>query len=279
MPDEIQPIGASSPAEKPAEEKKAAPATASTSPAAELPGTPTEAKPANPEAPSSQRWKSPWLPAEKPAVAAPAAPSRRLLPAAPKPAAAAPAGVAKPAAAAGAAAKPPAAPPRPPAPKPDPWESPLIEKLRKAYGSGLREASTYMKQNYMVVDKSIASDVLRDLRDQEQFDYCVDVTAVHYPKRDEQFDVVWILYSFARNERIRVKTQIKEGEPAPSAVPLWPTANWLEREVFDMFGIHFTGHPDLRRILMPDDWKGHPVAQGLRPHAAGSGVGQDQPWH
>ena len=148
----------------------------------------------------------------------------------------------------------------------------MVEKLRKAYGSGLREASTYMKQNYMVVDKSIASDVLRDLRDQEQFDYCVDVTAVHYPKRDEQFDIVWILYSFPRNERIRVKTQIKEGEPAPSAVPLWPTANWLEREVFDMFGIHFTGHPDLRRILMPDDWKGHPLRKdyGLTQ--------QDQQW-
>jgi NADH-quinone oxidoreductase subunit C len=255
MPDETQPIGASSPAEKPAEEKKAAPATASTSPAAELPGAPAEPKPANPEVPKPA--------VEKPAVAAPAAkpdaPAVAPAAGAAKPAAAAPAGAAKPAAAAGAAAKPPAAPPKPPAPKPDPWESPLIEKLRAAYGSGLREASTYMKQNYMVVDKSIASDVLRDLRDQEQFDYCVDVTAVHYPKRDEQFEVVWILYSFARNERIRVKTQIKESEPAPSAVSLWPTANWLEREVFDMFGIHFTGHPDLRRILMPDEWKGHPL--------------------
>jgi NADH-quinone oxidoreductase subunit C len=255
MPDETQPIGASSPAEKPAEEKKAAPATASTSPAAELPGAPAEPKPANPEVPKPA--------VEKPAVAAPAAkpdaPAVAPAAGAAKPAAAAPAGAAKPAVAAGAAAKPPAAPPKPPAPKPDPWESPLIEKLREAYGSGLREASTYMKQNYMVVDKSIASDVLRDLRDQEQFDYCVDVTAVHYPKRDEQFEVVWILYSFARNERIRVKTQIKESEPAPSAVSLWPTANWLEREVFDMFGIHFTGHPDLRRILMPDEWKGHPL--------------------
>jgi NADH-quinone oxidoreductase subunit C len=122
-----------------------------------------------------------------------------------------------------------------------------------------------MKQNYMVVDKSIVSDVLRDLRDQEQFDYCVDVTAVHYPKRDEPFEVIWILYSFARNERIRVKTQIKEDEPVPSAVALWPT-------VFDMFGIHFTGHPDLRRILMPDDWKGHPLRKdyGL--------MQQDQEW-
>ena len=157
-------------------------------------------------------------------------------------------------------------------PKPDPWESPLIEKLRKSYGSGLREASTYMKQNYMVVDKSVAAEVLSILRDQEQFDYLVDVTAVHYPKREEQFDIVWILYSFARNQRIRVKTTVKEGEAVPSAVPLWPTANCLEREVFDMFGIHFTGHPDLRRILMPEDWKGHPLRKdyGLTQ--------QDQQW-
>ncbi len=257
MPDEMQPIGASSPAEKPAEEKKAIPPTAATSPATELPGTPTEAKLATPEAAKQPAVEKPVTPAAKPAVAVPTAKAGAPAAAkpvppvagAPKPATAAPSG----------AAKPPAAPPRPPAPKPDPWESPLVEKLRKAYGSGVREASTYMKQNYLVVDKSIASDVLRDLRDQEKFDYCVDVTAVHYPKRDEQFDVVWILYSFARNQRIRVKTQIKEGEPAPSAVPLWPTANWLEREVFDMFGIHFTGHPDLRRILMPDEWKGHPL--------------------
>jgi NADH-quinone oxidoreductase subunit C len=263
MPDEIQPIGASSPAEKPAEENKAVPSTASTSPAAELPATPAEAKPPNPEAPKQPTADKPVAAAENPAAAA-----KLKAPAAAQPAVA---GAAKPAAT-GAAAKPPAAPPKPPAPKTDPWESPLIEKLRQAYGSGLREASTYMRQNYMVVDKSIASDVLRHLRDQEQFDYCVDVTAVHYPKRDEQFEVIWILYSFARNQRIRVKTQIKEGEPVPSAVPLWPTANWLEREVFDMFGIHFTGHPDLRRILMPDGWKGHPLRKdyGL--------MQQDQEW-
>jgi NADH-quinone oxidoreductase subunit C len=256
MPDEIQPIGASSPAEKPAEENKAAPSTASTSPAAELPAAPAEAKPANPEAPKQPTADKPVTAVEKPAAAVPVA--KPNAPAAAQPGSAV-AGAAKPAVAAGAAAKPPAAPPKPPAPKTDPWESPLIEKLRQAYGSGLQEASTYMQQNYMVVDKSIAIDVLRDLRDQEQFDYCVDVTAVHYPKRDEQFEVIWILYSFARNQRIRVKTQIKEDEPVPSAVSLWPTANWLEREVFDMFGIHFTGHPDLRRILMPDGWKGHPL--------------------
>ena len=101
--------------------------------------------------------------------------------------------------------------------------------------------------------------ILRQLRDDEQFDYCVDITAVHYPKREKSFDVVWILYAFAHNERIRVKTQIADGESIESAVPLWASANWLEREVFDMFGIQFEEHPDMKRILLPEGWKGHPL--------------------
>ena len=89
------------------------------------------------------------------------------------------------------------------------------------------------------------------------------------PKREKQFDVLWVLYSYARNERIRVKSLIADGESLPSSVPIWTTANWLEREVFDMFGIKFDGHPDMKRILLPDGWKGHPVAQRLRDPAAG----------
>jgi NADH-quinone oxidoreductase subunit C len=111
----------------------------------------------------------------------------------------------------------------------------------------------------MVVDRSLIPNLLRLLRDHEGFDYCVDLTAVHYPSRQSQFDVIWILYSFARNERIRVKTMIAENESLPSSVEIWPTTNWLEREVFDMFGIKFDGHPDLKRILLPDGWKGHPL--------------------
>jgi NADH-quinone oxidoreductase subunit C len=112
----------------------------------------------------------------------------------------------------------------------------------------------------MVVDPSIAYDVLQILRDNDGYDYCVDVTAVHYPKREKlEFDLIWILYSYPQNERIRVKTQIADGAAVKSVVGLWPTANWLEREVFDMFGIRFEGHPDLRRILLPDEWQGHPL--------------------
>jgi NADH-quinone oxidoreductase subunit C len=159
--------------------------------------------------------------------------------------------------AAPAAAKP-APPPKAAVPVPTPWDSPMIAKLKGEYGSGI-EPLTYLGQNYMVVDRSLIPEILQILRNEEGFDYCVDITAVHYPKREKQFDVLWVLYSFARNERIRVKTQIADGETIASSVSIWATANWLEREVFDMFGIKFDGHPDMKRILLPDGWKGHPL--------------------
>jgi len=181
----------------------------------------------------------------KPAPDKPASPGPTL----PQPAAAAPS--------APAAAKP-AAPPKPAAPVPIPWDSPMIAKLKGTYGSGI-EPLTYLGQNYMVVNSSLIPKLLQVLHNEEQFDYCVDITAVHYPKREKQFDVIWVLYSFPRNERIRVKTLIADGESIASVVSIWATANWLEREVFDMFGIKFDGHPDMKRILLPDGWKGHPL--------------------
>jgi NADH-quinone oxidoreductase subunit C len=152
----------------------------------------------------------------------------------------------------------PAPPAKPAGPVPLPWNSPMVSKFKGQYGSGI-EPLTYLGQNYMLVDRSLIPEILQVLRDEEQFDYCVDITAVHYPKREKQFDVVWILYSFPRNERIRVKTMIADGDSIPSVTSLWATANWLEREAFDMFGIKFDGHPDLKRILLPDGWKGYPL--------------------
>jgi len=165
----------------------------------------------------------------------------------------------------------PSAPAKPAGPVPVPWTSPLVEKYRSQYGSGL-DAQTYLGQNYLTVDRSLIPDILRLLRDEEQFDYCVDITAVHYPTREKQFDVIWNLYSFARNQRVRVKTQIADGASIPSSVSIWPTANWLEREVYDMFGIQFDGHPDLKRILLPDGWKGHPLRKDYGI------LQQDQEW-
>jgi NADH-quinone oxidoreductase subunit C len=166
----------------------------------------------------------------------------------------------------------PAAPAKPAGPVPIPWESPLVTRFKAQYGSGIREANTYLGQNYLVLEPSITNEVLQILRDEEQFDYCVDLTAVHYPKREKQFDLVWILYSFARNQRLRVKTIVADGESFPSSVSIWPTTNWLEREVFDMFGIKFDGHPDLKRILLPDGWKGFPLRKDYGI------IQQDQEW-
>jgi NADH-quinone oxidoreductase subunit C len=167
----------------------------------------------------------------------------------------------------------PAVPPKPAGPTPVPWESELTAQLKKVYGSGIKEASTYLGQNYIVVDRDIVFEILQLMRDDEGFDYCVDITAVHYPKREKaEFDIVYVLYSFAKNTRVRVKTQIADGESVSSSVPIWPTANWLEREVFDMFGIRFEGHPDLKRILLPDGWKGHPLRKDYDI------LKQDQEW-
>ena len=228
------------------------------------PEAPAAAKPAEvPKAPASAVAEKPAAsPATgdkpTPAVAQPAPPTApTTVQAAAKPAAPA-------------AAKP--APAKPEGPKPEPWDSELSARLRRQYGTGIKEASTYLGQKYLVVDKSIVYEVLLRMRDDELFDYCVDITAVHYPKREEQFDIVYVLYSFHHNERVRVKTQIKDGERLRTVVDIWETANWLEREVYDMFGISFDGHPDLKRILLPDGWKGYPLRKDYPI------LQQDQEW-
>ena len=235
---------------------------------------PSSVNPAPAEAAESVTAKAantgpaPAVPAAKPAEQ-PKAEATAAAPA--KPAAAAP--VEKPAAAAKPAtpaAKP--APPKPEGPKPEPWDSELVRSLKSQYGSGIKEASTYLGQNYVVVDSSIIYEILVRMRDDELFDYCVDITAVNYPKREAQFDIVYVLYSFHHNQRIRVKTHIREGEKLRSVFAIWPTADWLEREVFDMFGVEFTGHPDLKRILMPDGWKGYPLRKDYPI------LQQDQEW-
>lgn len=166
-----------------------------------------------------------------------------------------------------------AAPAKPAGPTPVPWESELIDSLRHRFGTGISEASTYLGQNYLVVEPAAIQHVLQFLRDEAHFDYCVDLTAVHYPERQgQEFEMVYVLYSFPKNERVRVKLPVAEGQSVPSVVSLWETANWLERECFDMFGIRFDGHPNLKRILLPDEWKGYPLRKDY------SIIKQDNEW-
>jgi NADH-quinone oxidoreductase subunit C len=166
-----------------------------------------------------------------------------------------------------AAATPPAAPPKhaakpaAPAPPPPPpaWEGELPNILKDEFGELVSEFIAYQGQPSFLAAAEVAHDVLESLRDFHEFDYLVDITAVHWPKREAAFDIIYVLYSFSRNQRIRMKIRVKDGERPRSSEDLYPTANWLEREVFDMFGLEFDGHPDLRRILLPDEWTGYPL--------------------
>jgi NADH-quinone oxidoreductase subunit C len=187
-------------------------------------------------------------------------------PAAPAAKAAA-AGAAKPPAAAAkpAAAHPPvAAPPSGPTDPPPPAgvEPPaFVASLQAAIPGSVSQISYFVGDWTLIVPVAQIAAVTRYLRDAPDaaFDFCSDVTASDWPPRKEaRFDVVYCLYSTRLRHRIRVKVRVAENQPIPSATAVWPAANWLEREVWDLFGVNFTGHPDRRRILMPEDWQGFP---------------------
>jgi NADH-quinone oxidoreductase subunit C len=169
---------------------------------------------------------------------------------------------AKPADAATPAAPPKAAapaPPKPPVSLQTPLNNEFVSRFRAKFGAGLLDAIEDRKQAILVVDRERLAEIALHLRDEEKFEMLTDLTAVDWPKREKRFDVVLNLYSFAKNERLRLKVHAADGGKVPSVVGVWPTANWLEREVFDMFGIVFSGHPDLKRILLPDEWQGYPL--------------------
>jgi NADH-quinone oxidoreductase subunit C len=145
--------------------------------------------------------------------------------------------------------------------------SQLIQRLRDRFGGAVVETHEHCGDATVVVERGTALDALRFCRDEPAlgFDVLMDLTAadyLKYPGRQDgpRFEVVYHLYSIRHNHRLRVKTRVDEDDAqAPTAVDLWPIANWFEREVWDMFGIRFTGHPDLRRLLMYEEFVGHPL--------------------
>ena len=191
---------------------------------------------------------------------APAQPSAAPKPAPPKPA---PTPAAKPAAAPGEAHAPKAAPPTgPPDPPPPADKTPpgFIQSLQLGVPGSVAQISYWVGDWTIVVPLARLADTAQHLRDAPDalFDFCSDVTASDWPPRAERFDVIYCLYSTVHRHRIRMKARVSELQPVPSMAGVWPAANWLEREVYDMFGVNFTGHPDRRRILMPEDWQGFP---------------------
>ena len=158
-------------------------------------------------------------------------------------------------------------------PPPPPPPHPIVGRLREQFGEEAIRDREINGQLIVSVDRERLLEVCAFLRDDPalRFDHLADVTGVDYltynpeggplgEPRPMRFDVVYHLYSIQKNHRLRLKVLLAEDDArVPSLVPLWPSANWGERETFDMYGIVFEGHPNLTRILTPDDWQGHPL--------------------
>jgi NADH-quinone oxidoreductase subunit C len=147
-------------------------------------------------------------------------------------------------------------------PKPiDASSHPLVKKLQARFEAGVIDASEFLGQLSIHIDRARILEVCDALKRDEDtpFDYLSDLTCVHYPDHtDAPFEVVYNLYSIPKNERVRLKVAAN-GDGVDSVTSVWPSADWLEREVYDLFGVVFRNHPDLRRILLPPDWEGHPL--------------------
>lgn len=214
---------------------------------------PSEKQPPESGGPPSEK------PAEKPAAPAAGAPAASPKPA--PPSGEKPVAPSKPATPGAPAAAKPAAPPpkKEEPPKPTPLDNELVQRAKAKFGAAVLEAWVDRKQNIIVVERTQIEPIALYFRDDEKFNMLADLTAVDFPSREKRFEVVLNLYSFPKNERLRLKVQAADGEPVPSVTSVWSTADWMEREAFDMFGIRFDGHPNLKRILLPDEWQGYPL--------------------
>jgi len=202
----------------------------------------------------------------------PPPPAGDTTPPAEKPAAEA----AKPTAPAPAPAKPaaPAAPPKPKGPTAnDASSDPVVQRLAAALPGAVLAAKELVGQVTVEAPPEKVPEVLRYLKDVEAFTYLVDLTAVDWKARAPRFDVVYWLHSFAKGEtRIRVRAGVADGAACPSVAGVFLTANWMEREVWDLFGIPFSGHPDLRRILTWDGFAGHPLRKDFPVEGVDTGA-------
>jgi NADH-quinone oxidoreductase subunit C len=134
----------------------------------------------------------------------------------------------------------------------------VIAAIRPALGAALIEAVERVYEVTFTVERAAIVDVLRTLRDDFDYQQLMEIAGVDYPARPERFEVVYHLLSLTKNHRIRVKVSTDEETPVQSVTGLWPVAGWLEREVYDMYGVLFDGNPDLRRILTDYGFRGYP---------------------
>jgi NADH-quinone oxidoreductase subunit C len=167
----------------------------------------------------------------------------------------------------------PAAPaaPKPPA-GPKVWEptgevaeNATTKAMKAKFGDAVRGVKSSCGEATLLVEKAGLIDALTFLRDDGAcaMDYLSDMTAAHYPNNPKKFEVVYHTYSLQKKVSLRVKVQLGDGEACPTATGVWPGADWMEREAHDMFGVVFEGHPNLKVILLPDGFEGHPLRKEL----------------
>src|SRR6185369_6556577 len=145
-------------------------------------------------------------------------------------------------------------------PKPtDAADHPLVKKLKAQFGDAVGDAVEFIGQLSVNVDAARIVEICAFLKSDPDtsFNYLSDLTCVPWPRTPAPFEMVYNLFSIDTNERVRLKARSKES--VDSVTGVWPSANWLEREVFDLFGVRFNNHPDLRRLLLPPDWEGYPL--------------------
>ena len=136
----------------------------------------------------------------------------------------------------------------------------VVEKLRGWNAKAVAEVIEFHGETTVVVPRELLRETAEYCRSQLDFDYLSDATSVDRFPAEPRFEVSYHLVSIHKRLKIRLRTRLSGAEPTvDSMVPVWPGAGWLEREIFDLMGIRFNGHPDLRRILLPADWEGHPL--------------------
>ncbi|MBZ2184911.1 MAG: NADH-quinone oxidoreductase subunit C [Bryobacter sp.] len=143
----------------------------------------------------------------------------------------------------------------------------LVAALVERFGEAILSGTIQNGQTILYVGASSIVAVCLALRDDFGFNRISSVTALDWYPREPRFEVVYLLHALAKAERLRLKVQVGGDDPVVATVTgVWPGANWYEREVFDLFGIRFDGHPDPRRIMMPEGWEGHPLRKDFPVH-------------
>ncbi len=149
----------------------------------------------------------------------------------------------------------------------------MVEALTQKFSAGVTGSVEFRGEHTISVSLSSVKALLKYCRDELGFDYLIDISSVDHTGEEPRFEMVYELYGYAHHQHLRVKCRVSEDEEVPTVSDIWPTANWHEREVYDMMGIGFEGHPDLRRILM---WEGYPFFP-LRKEFPLAGLPSDMP--